>query len=219
MNTFILYMALLATAALPSLSSHIEARELHKDVSQVNKPATIKILLEQKKDKILLEVTGRYHIYNPADGVLVDTGILGKRDYIHVGPEGIQWANLMPIGLEQFRIMAGDSQSKLLVNGVQYLGCIEAYLDHGRITLISEIDVENYLKSILAPVFTGEKNTELLDAIAITARTNTYYTVSRNPQAPWHVTAEEVGYQGFALANQNAKLDRSIDNTKHMVDS
>lgn len=209
---------LIAAAHLTLSPSFIEGRELHKDVSQINKPATIKILLGHHKKEAFLEVKGRYHIYNPTDGVLVDKGILGKKDHISPCPDGIKWADLLPVGLEQFRIVPGDSQCKILVDGIQYLGCLEAYQDrHGNITLINELDIENYLKSTLAPLFPTEKHQELLDAIAITARTNTYYHVSRNPTAEWHVIAEDVGYQGFALASQNGKLDRSIDNTQHMV--
>jgi stage II sporulation protein D len=209
--------ALLTAIPMALFTSHMEAKELHKDVSQINKPATIKIRVAEKKKQVLLEVKGRYQIYNPADSVLVDTGILGRRDHITFKPEGFQWADVLPIGLDQFRIVPGDSQCKILIDGIQYLGCVEVHEEHGQITIINELDVENYLKSTLAPIFSAEKNQELLDAVAITARTNTYYHVGKTPHAMWHVDAVEVGYAGFALANQNARLDRSIDNTKHMV--
>jgi stage II sporulation protein D len=211
------YGILLAAIPMTLFTAYSAARELHTDVSQINKPATIKILVGKQKKGALLEIKGRYHIYNPTDGVLVDTGILGRRDQITLTPQGIQWADILPIGLEQFRIVPGDSQCKILIDGIQYLGCIEAYQERGGLTLINELDVENYIKSTLAPSFSSEKNQELLDAVAITARTNTYYHVGRNSTANWHVDACEVGYLGFALANQNARLDRSIDNTKHMV--
>jgi len=204
-------------APFVALTPYIEGKEFHKDVSQINKPATIKILVAQDKPEVLLEIQGRYQIYNPLDGLLVDTGILGKRSPISVASDGIKWANILPIGLRQFRIVPGDSQSKILVNGVQYLGCIEAYEYNGLVTIVNELDVENYLKSTLAPLFSSEKNQELLDAIAITARTQIYYTLVHNFNADWQVDAAEVGYQGFALAHQNARLDKSIDNTKHMI--
>jgi stage II sporulation protein D len=211
-----LCITLLATMPLMAPTC-LQARELHKDVSQINKPATIKVLIGKNKKQTFLEIKGRYHIYNPLDGVLVDKGILGKRDSIIISEDGLKWADILPIGVTQFRIVPGDSQCKILVDGIQYPGCLDVFLENNALTLINEADVEVYLKATLAPLFTTEKNPELLEAIAITARTNTYYTVSRNPNAFWHLDAVEVGFQGLALAGQNARLDRCIDNTKHMV--
>lgn len=200
-----------------TLTSVTAAANAPKDFSQVNKPATIKILLAKQKDDVLLEVKGRYQIFNPDDETIIDTGIFGKRSKITSTENNIQWADLLPFGLRQFRIVPGDSQTAILVDGIQYYGCVEAYDHNGKITVVNEVDVENYLKSILSPQFSTEKSTELLDAIAITARTNTYYTIANNNYALWHVDAAEVGYQGLGLAFQNPKLDRSIDATRHMV--
>ena len=56
-----------------------------------------------------------------------------------------------------------------------------------------------------------------MDALAIVARTNAYYLVSRQPSANWHVESPEEGFAGYALTLQNAQVDRAINNTKHMV--
>lgn len=212
-----LIAASMAAAALTAGHPALQARELPTDVSQKNKPATLKILLGKDKEKALLEVKGRYHLYNPADGVLIDTGILGKRAPIHFTPQGLEWADILPIGTLQIRFVPGDSQSTFLVDGIQYRGCIEVYVVNGKIDIINEVDIESYLKATLAPLFVTEKNQELLDAIAITARTHAYYLLSRNLHAYWHLEASEVNYQGQALAHQNQLLDRAIDTTRHMV--
>ena len=65
--------------------------------------------------------------------------------------------------------------------------------------------------------FANEMDEEVMDAIAIAARTNAYYLVSRKMEAPWHVDAQEVGYQGYAVTLQNLHVDRAVNNTRHMV--
>ncbi len=65
--------------------------------------------------------------------------------------------------------------------------------------------------------FSSELDDEVMDSIAITARTNAYYLISRNPVTQWHVDAKEVGYQGYAVTLQNLHVDRAINNTRHMI--
>ena len=36
-------------------------------------------------------------------------------------------------------------------------------------------------------------------------------------ESPWHVDAQEVGYQGYAVTLQNLHVDRAVNNTRHMV--
>jgi stage II sporulation protein D len=198
-------------------SSLVQGRELPTDFSQKNKPATIKVLLCNQKKEVILEAKGRYYIYNPVDGLQIDSGTLSKREVVHISENGLSWGKDLPHGFFHFRIVPGDSQSSLLVNGMQYRGCLEVYQDKSALSVMNEIDVENYLKATLSPQFPHEKNQELLDAIAITARTNIYYLLSRNPGALWHIEAQDIGYQGIALCSQNPGLDRAIEATRHMI--
>src|SRR5665213_2808133 len=104
---------LAALMAVAPIASPLMARDLYKDVSQINKPATIKVLIGKQKKEALLEVKGRYSLYNPVDGVLVDSGILGKRAHIKPSETGIRWGSLIPDGLNQFRLVPGDSQTTI----------------------------------------------------------------------------------------------------------
>lgn len=194
----------------------LEAAHLSTDVSQKSKPATIKVLITKQSEDLLLEVRGRYQIYNPADGFLITTGIMDKRSFIDPSENGIKWGELFP-GIFQLRIVPGDSQSTILVNGIQYRGCVEVYNIEDSLFVVNEIDIENYLKSTLTYQFPDALNGEVMDAIAILARTNAYYLVARNPNVFWHVDGNEIGYQGYALIFQNLHVDRAVESTHHMV--
>ncbi|MBI3231935.1 MAG: SpoIID/LytB domain-containing protein, partial [Candidatus Doudnabacteria bacterium] len=78
-------------------------------------------------------------------------------------------------------------------------------------------DVESYLKSILKENVSDLLPPTALDALAIVARTDAYYTALFNAGAYWHVKAKDVGYDGFGLILQQLEIDRSVDDTRHLV--
>ena len=63
MNTLI--AASLITGSFYSAPLFSAGIEIPTDLSQREKPATIKVLLGKQKEKILLEAKGRFHVYNP----------------------------------------------------------------------------------------------------------------------------------------------------------
>ena len=147
---------------------------------------------------------------------MLTEGASSKRHWLFSGDTGLQWGELLP-GIFQIRLVPGDSQSSLLVDGIEYRGCIEIYDIKGKLHVVNEVDIERYLKSIMTSQFPNEMDEEVMDAISIASRTNVYYLVSRKPEATWHVEANEVGYQGYAVTSQNLHVDRAINSTRHMV--
>ncbi|MBS0652616.1 MAG: SpoIID/LytB domain-containing protein [Verrucomicrobia bacterium] len=207
--------SLCISAIAPSVAMSA-ATALPTDLSQQAKPATIKVLISRQKDNVLLEVKGRYIVYDPVTGLEVGNGISTKRAQVVPCQEGIQWKELFP-GISQIRIVPGDSQSTILVDGIEYRGCVELYDVNGKLNIVNEVDIERYLKSVMTTQFSQECDEEVMEAIAIIARTNAYYLVNRKPNAYFHVEAQEVGYQGHALTLQNLHLDKAINNTRHVV--
>ncbi len=212
--------ALIAAVALfcPLASTPLFAGtfEIPTDLSQKEKPATIKVLIGKELKKVLIEAKGRYSIFNPFNALPVGEGIFTKRQWLSTSEKGLVWGELIP-GIFQIRLVPADAVSTILVDGIEYRGCVEIYAIHGKLNVVNEIDVERYLKSTMASQSFNDIDEEVMDAIAITERTNTYYLVSRKLSAYWHVDAEQVHYQGYALAFQNQSIERAIDHTRHMV--
>ena len=204
------------TCALAPISLRAVGMELPTDISQKAKPATIKVLVSKQKDKVFLEAKGRHFIYNPLNGILLSEESSTRRHWVATGNHGLEWNELFP-GIFQIRIVPADSRSTILVDGIEYRGCVEIYDLKGKLYAVNEVDIERYLKSTMASQFTAEMDEEVMDAIAITARTNTYYLASRKSQNYWDVESQEVGYQGYAVTLQNLDVDRAINNTRYMV--
>ena len=184
--------------------------------TNLEKPATIKILLEKESNGILLEARGPYAVYNPENGKKESSGRWGKRFYLYPHEEGIKWGENF-LGIYQLQVVPTSPKTTFLVNGVQYRGAIEVYNIENNLSIINEVDVETYVKTILNENVPSTLPANVVDAIAIIARTDAYYKALLNYDAFWHVTKEEVGYHGNALILQNLALDRAVDNTKSLV--
>ena len=166
-------LLLSSLCTLATLSTPLHSAEIPTDLSQKAKPATIKVLLAKQADDAIIEVKGRYEIFS-ANEYLVSSGVLNKRAAITAKSDGIHWGELFP-ALFQLRIVPNDSQSFVLVNGIQYKGCVDIYAINNKINIVNEIDVESYLKSTLTSQFSEKMTDEVLDALAIVARTQAYY--------------------------------------------
>jgi stage II sporulation protein D len=211
-----LLLSLLAAAPLAPITLMAGGVEIPTDISQKAKPATIRVLLANDREHLLIEAKGRFKVYNPLNELLLTSGVSTKRDWMRSSENGLVWGELIP-GIFQIRLVPADAQSTLLVNGIEYRGCVEVYDIKGELHVVNEVDIERYLKSILTAQFPLPLDEEVMDAIAITARTHAYYLVDRKQKAYWHIDGTSVGYQGYALTLQNLHVDRSINNTRHMV--
>lgn len=201
--------------AMFGMIASLSAQPQNTDFSQKSKPATLKVLLMKQVPELTLEVKGRHYIYNPFDGTEISWGILSKRFPIKAESYGIHWGDKFP-GSYQLRFVPGDSQSAILVNGIQYHGCVEVYLTDGKFNVINEVDVENYLKSTLSSEFASPLSDEVMSAISIVARTNSYFIGQRNKHAFWHVAADDVGYKGAAVLPK-PHVQRAVDSTYHAI--
>jgi len=201
---------------LTLLTCFSQASPQDTDFSQKQKPATIKVLIQRKATRSLMEVKGRYQIFNPLNGTQISSGMIGKRFPITADDYGIRWGEKFP-GIHQIRIVPGDSQSTILVNGIQYKGPIEVHEIEGTLNIVNEIDIESYLKSTLTVQFPSPLEDEVMNALAVIARTNAYYIASKNKNAFWHVDSREAGYQGQALVGSKIHVDRAIETTRHAI--
>lgn len=186
------------------------------DFSQKQKPATIKVLIQRKAPESLIEVKGRYQIFNPVDGTQISSGIMSKRYPVTAEEYGMKWGEKFP-GIHQIRLVPGDSQSAILINGIQYKGCVEVYEIDGKVNVVNEVDIESYLKSVLTTQFPNPLEDEVMSAIAVIARTNAYYTAFKNKNSFWHVDAEGPHYQGNAIVASKLHVDRAIETTRHAI--
>ncbi|MDE3045567.1 MAG: hypothetical protein KGJ02_02855 [Verrucomicrobiota bacterium] len=209
--------ALLCCAALsPAALLSNENTHLLERLSETMSPRNIQVLLEKDAGEALLEVKGPYYIFNPHDGSRITSGLLGKRFMIRELDNGLKWGEEFP-GVHQIYIKPRSPETSIFVNGIQYSGAMAIYGVSGVISIINDIDIEDYVQSVLSQQFTNSLEPEVLSALAILARTDAYFHATRSQESFWHVAASESGYQGSALIAANSPIERAVETTKHLI--
>jgi len=216
MKPISLLLALTVTTLPITSPVFSKAEEIPTDVTRKNKPATIKILLREKEPNFLLEVKGPHKIFCPHTDILLANASSAKRAVIKPGSNGLSWGELFP-GSKGIRIVPSDNMSSIFVNGIQYKGCVEIYDMDGSLRAINEASIEDFLKSCLATSFFDLEEPEALNALAIVLRTQAYHLATKERSAPWHVTAKDANYGGFAVTFQNMPLEKAINATGQAV--
>ncbi len=183
---------------------------------EVNAPSNICILLERNVSGALLEAKGPYYITNPHDGSHISSGLMGKRVIVRPTNDGIRWGEIFP-DYHQVRIQPKNSDTKLLVNGIQYDGSIIVYKIDNQLQLVNELSIEDYLKSTLSHQFPYPLESEVMSSVAIAARTTAYFLVQKNKSAYWHLQASDIGYQGSTVIIPNSPVIQAVEATRHLI--
>jgi stage II sporulation protein D len=190
------------------------ASYLWKQDSQ--KPPTIKILVAHNKPGIVLEVKGKYKLFDPHKNEYMSTRFIGKRKFLQPLSNGLKWGEEFP-GVYQIMIMPEDPNTTTLVDGIEYKGSIYVYDVGGQISVVNGIDVEDYLNSLLSTHYPQKLPEEMLGAIAITNRTEAYWQAKHPKTSYWDVDASRVGYEGYAVAGRPSTIPQALSTTKYMV--
>lgn len=192
----------------------------HFEIPYVNsadtKPATIKVLLHEMMEGAIVEVKGRFQVCNIENNKYLSGGRSNKRFFLFPHPDGLKWGETYP-GVYQIRIVPLSSETTTLIDGIEYRGCIEVYNIEGKLYFVNEVDIESYIKSTLSTEFSIKPPIDILDSIAILARTNAYYIAGKNCNQFWHVYGTNNGYYGNANTLVHPHIDRSVDATKYLI--
>lgn len=176
----------------------------------------IKILIVHDQPGAILEVKGKYQLFDPNTDTYLSTRFIGKRKFVQATRESLKWGEEFP-GIHQIKIVPEENRATTFIDGVEYNGDVYIYDIGGTVSIVNEIDVEEYLKSTLIPQFDNSLPQEELAAIAIAARTNAYYLAKHPKNTYWAVDASKVGYEGFGPIQRDSAIKKAINDTRHMV--
>jgi len=212
---------LLTTVFLSLGSGHLMASRARLSAQRAyqSQGPMIRVLLEKGANAALLEAKGEYAVINKENGKLLSTGTTGKRFVVHSLEGGLKWGEEYP-DVFQIAVIPRNPKTMLYVNGMQYKGAVSVYrAREGRILVVNELPIEDYLKSVLSLQLEAPLTKEAGAAIAIAARTEAFaITRERDPKKLWDVVASEVNYFGHAVTMQkDLAIEPAVNETKFMV--
>lgn len=177
---------------------------------------TIKILVVHDQPGVILEVKGKYKIFDPHTKNHISTRYVGKRKYIQPLQDGLKWGEEFP-GVYQLLIVPDDSSSKIVVDGIEYEGAAYIYDIGGTISVVNVLEYDDYLRFLLSSPELNGLPPETLAAVAITARTRALYQNETARTPYWSVQASQIGYQGHVAISPTTQIEKAIEDTRHMV--
>lgn len=204
----------LTCISLTGLEAGVIERLLMK--SQKPTPPSVKVLIAHDETGAVLEVKGKYRIFDPNTNEFISTRFIGKRKYIQAINDGIKWGEEFP-GVHQLLIMPASGDITTLVDGIEYRGNVYVYDIGGTISIVNQPDVEDFLKSLLATRYRENLAPETLAAIAIATRTNVYYQIANAKNNFWDIDGKLVDYKGYAVTVNNTAIDTAVNATRFMA--
>jgi stage II sporulation protein D len=176
----------------------------------------IRVLLAHDQPGVVLEVRGKYKIYDPRTNTPVAVSYHGKRRLLQAQSVGMVWGEEFP-GVHQLAIYPDSPNTIFYVDGIEQKGALFVYDVGNSISIVNRIDVEDYLSAVLPQQYKAQLPEELLAGIAITARTASYYSAQHSKTPYWDVDAAKEGYQGSALKFRSPAFDKAIRKTQYIA--
>lgn len=173
------------------------------------------ILIAHDVPGIVLEVKGKYRIYDPYTQDFISTRFIGKRKFVQAYSDGIKWGEEFP-SVHQIQIVPEDPKTSTLVDGIEYSGVITVYDIGGTISVVNNVPSDEYLKTILNPNY-FEMPEELAAAYVIAERTNVLHQLKNAPSRYFTFDKDSVNYRGKAAAIRGEGFSSAIKSTRDMV--
>lgn len=210
-------MVLAATAAMASAEAGMLEKAMAERAAKrrTNSPK-VKVLIVKNADAAVIEVKGRYNIYDPLTNEMLASRYSGKRNLMQPLAGGLKWGEEFP-GIYQIMIEPDSQQVTTVVDGIEYRGTIYIYDIEGTLCVVNHVDIEDYLNSTLAYAIKDKLSPEALAAIAIIERTNTMFQIMNSSNPYWHVKAEDVEYGGNAMTSRGTDMEKALTTTKYIV--
>jgi stage II sporulation protein D len=180
------------------------------------KEHTIRVLLEHNIEGAMVEVAGPYNIYDPFEGGRVGMRFMSKRMFLQPVENGIKWGEEFP-GIYQIVFVPDHAETTILVNGQQYKGDIYVYQIGRKISIVNEVNIEDYVEAIMSTKVDDNVPSEALAALAITIRTDAIHAAGNGPSPYWDVEARKVNYNGYSVTNSHPDVKDVVDVTKGMT--
>lgn len=177
-------------------------------------PPNIRVLLLHDVEGAKLEVHGKYSLFDPYTQSHISSRLVGKSRYIQAFADGLKWGEAFP-GLYQIMIKPEEDNTMTVINGREYDNLIYIYDIGGTISIVNQIPVEDYVRSVLASYQNKYLEPETLAALAIVARTNAYFQAANPKNTYWAIDAEKVGYQG--ITRISPQVNDAVKLTRYMI--
>ena len=134
---------------------------------------TIRVLLDENPSKIILSLQSSVYLFRENRKIIKVNGGSSLECYIENDELNIRYGRQNFTG-KYFQLIPLNGEGVIRFNGKSFKGSVKIVLENAAIKIINFVDLENYLKGVIAeemPLGENDENYEALKAFAIVART------------------------------------------------
>jgi stage II sporulation protein D len=176
----------------------------------------VRVLVVHDVEHAELSVSGKYVLLDPVRHKVISRRVHGKTRPIEAIHTGLKWGEEFP-DVAALKIVPTSPETRIVINGVPYSGIVAIY-DLGRkISIVNEVDIEDYVSSKLASKVNRPIPKEALAAVAIAQRTDAYYRSTFSQNKYWDIDGIKTEYKGMTPQPMSAYADEAVDTTSYMV--
>jgi stage II sporulation protein D len=176
-------------------------------------PVTLAVRLATVRDRALITLDGDYTIED-LDNRLVETGIRLGPAPLTAGP-GRPVLDGRPMPAAGFLIIPGRDGT-LSLDGSAFRGRFKILPGAGpTLDVINLVDMEDYLRSVIAQEMSPSWPLDALKAQAVAARTYCVEHALRLADEPWQLNQYSMAYRG--TVTESGKTNRAVDDTAGVV--
>jgi len=177
---------------------------------------TVRVLVAHDQPSTVLEIQGKYKIFDPRCQKQLSRGFQGKRRLLQATQSGLVWGESFP-GVHQILVMPEGKSTILSIDDREYKGLTYIYAIGGSISVVNQVPIEEYLLSCMSENYNPDLPQEMLAALAITSRTTAYATALNGKTPYFDVENTESGYEGYLPTKRADSITSALTMTKHMV--
>ncbi len=111
----------------------------------------------------------------------------------------------------------GSRNSVVRVDGRAYRGSVEVRRRAGKLMVINELDLEDYLKGVIPAEIPFDWEEEALKAQAVASRSYAHYEKRQAGKRPYHIRATVDSQVYLGMRAERDRSTRAVDETKGMV--
>lgn len=177
---------------------------------------TVKVLLSHKVDGAMLQVYGRFDVRDPKNAAHLSGGHVGKQSMVLPMQKGVMWGEQFP-DTYQFALIPRSREHTFILDGVQHEGILYVYQIEGKLSLVNELPLEAYVRSVVSTQAEPTLHSEALAALAVCVRTHALHERATRSDGYWHLQAQDVGFIGMAGASRNSSAQMATSTTDGMI--
>ncbi|MBI4971520.1 MAG: SpoIID/LytB domain-containing protein [Candidatus Omnitrophica bacterium] len=176
---------------------------------------TMRVAIIQNVEAAHLDFSSPYTVTHPVTGDLLAQGLPQKDVLLNVSLDGIVLGGRL---LRSSVIRVKTEDKMIQIEGRTYRADLRIQKNsRGKLMLINEISMEDYLKGVLPWEVDYKWQMEALKAQAIAARTFALFQALKNPSAPFFLTSDVKSQVYGGKTSEHLRTSEAVDATRGQV--